>query len=278
MEIHQSKTLDERLIELGDVPKRMRGLDQKLSDRLRRNEYLPDKLARDVNDLEEVVQKRGEIIKGQQILYMIIYYFRQIPDLSYCYAAGAIHKVTWGKLPYGDTPKGMRAYLHTIDHIRAKMNQAEAPGTDSMRSIIYEQMEKSVVLKHDLREFQRNRNKAEERLPGGKYTEQALRNIIDEYIKFEEEKDAKKAGLSVFEKIANDQVPDLFGTVGKKRDRDKRPSGATKSESEKPKRDRKKKKDRKEKKKDGSEADGDKPQTEKTRGRERERREPKKKG
>ena len=213
MTLMEGLTLVEALQVLIDVPKKYRGLDHKLGYVLRRPEFLPTALARDVNKYEAEAQERGRVIKGQQILYMIIDYLKQTPNLGYFYAATALYKTMWGKLPYGDTVRGMKAYVDTLDMIRKRMNPAEVPGPESMRSIMMEQMDKSVVLKTEMDYFHRMETKPE---GATVYTEKWLRNIIFEYVERQNRLENKEGHQKAFEDLAAGKVPEIYGTIAAK--------------------------------------------------------------
>ena len=150
---------------------------------------------------------------------MIINHLKEAPSTGYLYAAGALFKVKWPRLPFGDTQKGMRSFVDSIELILKKMNPDEVPGTDTIRNVFAEEMSKSVVLKTEMDHYHRCRTNPLAQTPGEVsrvVTEQYLRNVIDAFCIRQDEIENKAANEKALNDMAEGRIQEVYGTVGRK--------------------------------------------------------------
>ena len=103
----------------------------------------------------ECMREKGRCLKGRQIYFMILDYFRTNSDMSVVYTVQDLTGLEW----LGD--KNMHSFRHYWDAMTQKVRNELNEST--LADILLAKLEKSVELKEDIRHYQRQREGHEDK-------------------------------------------------------------------------------------------------------------------
>jgi hypothetical protein len=134
------KIPDSRSMSLAIVPDEMADLDKMLLRALRREEWLPKDLARDIMKLEKQLLKLVPLrtVTGQLLFYLIHRQIRTMPTYCYQTSVRQLWMIEWA----GDRPDEMKSFLATWDYILEEMNPNEVPLETTLTELFTDQFSK----------------------------------------------------------------------------------------------------------------------------------------
>ena len=201
------KIPDDKRNSLAIVPEEMADMDKNLVKALRRENWLPKELTRDIMRLEKQFLKMVPLrtVTGQFIFYMIHRGMRLMP--SYCYQTSVRH--LWNIKWKGDTPEQMKSFLNVWDGILDEMNPLEVPLETTLTDLFKDQFAQSKLMSQDF--FIWKRLDADD----PKKTYHHLRALMEKQMTDDQMEKNKAAQLKAHDDKAGGYDP-LFGGVGKR--------------------------------------------------------------
>ena len=201
------KIPDDKRNSLAIVPEEMADMDKNLVKALRRENWLPKELTRDIMRLEKQFLKMTPLrtVTGQFIFYLIHRGMRLMP--SYCYQTSVRH--LYGIKWKGDTQEQMKSFLNVWDGILDEMNPLEVPLETTLTDLFKDQFAQSKLMQQDYFMWKR----LDQDDP--KKTYHHLRALMEKQMTDDTMEKNKAAQFKAHDDKAGGYDP-LFGGVGKR--------------------------------------------------------------
>ena len=176
-----NKTLEE-LVDSGE--ERMKKIDQLLAVTM--EPKLPKQVMWQYRKLCEEQGKKGKIVQGRQMVWMILDQTKCSEEQAYITTYESLQEMPW----YGDSSEQITEMYY--EWKRATMNLR--PGTisqDTLRDLLHKKFLKSHVFSHDLAHYQRAKDKSTEGNPDPDYSLSFLESLMVRHITLQREKKVK---------------------------------------------------------------------------------------